>query len=367
MDTSSSDLYSDEDEIFDAPVSAGDDYERRSQIYREHFTFLEKIEAGEYDEPKLLEQEVMENVNLKMKGDNGSTILHVMVARWSSAMEAPFAAIMKTYPDLYLVEDDLKRTALEKAEDGFREAKNYIEFFATNFSEATINLLHGEKSHIMDILLRALRNITTWETLLRQLGTRALEHKWDGNPLLHRIAAYIATCTRSDNQFSILLDVVKAILRHVPESITQMNHQNLSAYQLHHNLLEEERQREELRKPDNSLSKKSSVDFEKHIAPETLGLKRRSSIDRPSKDRPAIILKDVKEVEVTKFRTTRPSRPRTRNKKATFSDLKFRVNKTLARFLQLELLRKVDAKDIPILLYHENEGMFITKDLLFYS
>jgi TolA-binding protein len=330
---------------------------------------------------------------------------------------------MKTYPDLYLVEDDLKRTALEKAEDGLREAKNYVEFFATNFSEATVNLVRGEKPHIMDILLRALRNIAAWETLLRQLGTKALEHKWDGNPLLHRTVAYIATCTRSDNQFAILLDVVKAILRHVPESITQMNQQNLSAYQLHHqlhqNLLEEERQREEKRqreeerrldrreeerrldrheeenrfdrrekerqlarvrqheaesqrgestKPDNSLAKKSSVDFEKHIAPETLGLIRRSSIVSLPKDRPANNPKDIKDVESTsKFGTERSYKIRTRKKKATFSDLKSRVNKTLARFLQLELLRKVDAKDIPILLYHENEGMLTIKDLLFYS
>ncbi|KAK1240303.1 hypothetical protein MKX08_007745 [Trichoderma sp. CBMAI-0020] len=358
--TSDSDiLYSDEDDLLNA--LAGDDYERRSQISSKHFKFLNKIENGEYNEPKLLEHEIMENVDLKLKGDNGSTILHVMVERWSSTIEAPFAAIMKTYPDLYLVEDDLKRTALEKTEDGTREGKNHVEYFATNFSEETVNLLRGEKSRIMEVLLKALRNIAAWETLLRQLGTKALEHKWDGNPLLHRIVAYIATCTRSDDQFSILLDVVKALLHHVPESITQMNHQNLSAYQLHKKLLDKERQRGEPAKPDSSLSKKSSLDNEKHITPEMLVLKKRPTNDWPSNEPPTNNQEDVE--NPSRIKRTRPSRIRARTKKVTFPDLKSRVNKALARCLQLELLRKVDPEDIPSLLYHRDEEVEFDLDL----
>lgn len=377
-----SDYLDDSDDL--DQLSVGGEYDRRPYISRKHFEFLENIDKGLYDDSERLEQEVKDNVDLEMIGESGSTILHVMAERWSSKMKGPFTAIMKRYTAIYRVEDDLRRTVIEKAKDGRRETSRFVDFFATEFNEETVDLLLAERWAILEILLPSLKNIAAWERLLCRLGKEVLRHRWGGNPFLHYTVAYIAQ-SKPQGKDSELLNVVQAILHQVPESLTQLNERHLSAYQYHgvlyeqggvHKALDIALAREQAHSQDEESSKPPSQRGKvEECIPNPL--RRIDEIQtqedlKSLKDKPEQLDQSEEKIDQLSSRDSIPKVPMKpiarifpyRNRKKTgkskeYIQQKLQANAEVARLLRLQILRYVDAEDMPSLLYQGENGWLI--------
>lgn len=361
-------------------LSVAGEYDRRPNTSRKHFEFVDKFGKGLYYESELLEQEVRDNVDLEMIGQGGSTILHVMAERWSSRMKDTFTAIMKRYPAIYRVEDDLRRTVIEKAKDGRGATSRFVDFFATEFSKETVDLLLAdERSSILKILLPALKNIAAWERLLHHLGKEILENRWGGHPFLHYTVAYIAQ-SKPQGKDSELLNVVQAILHKVPESLTQLNKGHLSAYQYHRDLYEKGGAHEALNialaqeqayKRDEEGSKPlSPKDRVEKSIPTLRRMDKIQSQDlKPLKDKPEQLDESEEKIDQLNSRDSttqgpmkaiaKPFLSRSRNKSGKSEEYirqKLQINADIARLLQLEMLRSVDAEDMPSLLYQGDNG-----------
>jgi hypothetical protein len=122
---------------------------------------------------------------LEATGDMGSTILHVICDRWYKRRHAPLLdALMERFPDMYLAEDSLGRTVLERNKsDGI--TYTFIGFFTAVHDKQAVELIR-RKTGLLALLLGTFQDTNLWGRILKRIPfDRFLDRDKSGITFLH--------------------------------------------------------------------------------------------------------------------------------------------------------------------------------------
>ena len=183
---------------------------------------------------------------LSQDGEMNSSILHVMSDSWTTRFTPLFKGLMGMYPDMYLRQDYLGRSILNRNEVG-RTRDRFVRFFLSSYPAETANIISRQPS-LLGFMLTTLPSSRAWLVLLERLPPAALEaQEKDGNTFLH--LAIQQAHEKAPAKATWLPQVIRQAIVVKWQLLLKRNKQGKTPYQYHVKLLRQAKPRQtEVRK-----------------------------------------------------------------------------------------------------------------------
>ncbi|KAI0538331.1 hypothetical protein GGR58DRAFT_308921 [Xylaria digitata] len=161
-------------------------------------------------------------------GEMKSTIMHVLSDRWDERLSTFFQALMEQFPEMYLAEDYLNHTILDRNQSG-RSRDLFACFFTENYQVEAAELVKRHPN-LLALLLSALKDSDIWTRILREIPSDTLlaNDSKSGNTFLHSVIQKAYRPRERDSRR--FLTLIKEITQVNPKTMRATNAMGLTPY-----------------------------------------------------------------------------------------------------------------------------------------
>ncbi|KAF2966988.1 hypothetical protein GQX73_g6566 [Xylaria multiplex] len=190
---------------------------------------MEMEEKSQQELIKILEARIPKDWRyVQTLGEIKSTIMHVLSDRWNERLSTFFQALMEQFPEMYLAEDYLNHTILDRNQSG-RSRDLFARFFTKNYQVETAELIKRHPN-LLVLLLSALEDSNIWTRILREIPSDALlvNGNRSGNTFLHSVIQEAHRVPeRASRRF---LTLIEEITQANPKTMRAINAAGLTPY-----------------------------------------------------------------------------------------------------------------------------------------